>query len=122
MDSIEQAFDVSAQYGPEHLILQIANASDFLPLVKNAGSVFVGDFTPESAGDYASGTNHVLPTYGYSQVYSSLNLLDFYRTYTVQTISKIGLKTLSSAILPLAQAEGLDAHARAVSIRLETLK
>ena len=122
VDSIEQAFDVSAQYGPEHLILQIANASDFLPLVKNAGSVFVGDFTPESAGDYASGTNHVLPTYGYSQVYSSLNLLDFYRTYTVQTISKIGLKTLSSAILPLAQAEGLDAHARAVSIRLETLK
>lgn len=121
VDSIEQAFDVSAQYGPEHLILQIANASDYVPLVKNAGSVFVGDFTPESAGDYASGTNHVLPTYGYSQVYSSLNLLDFYRTYTVQTISKVGLKTLSNAILPLAQAEGLDAHARAVSIRLETL-
>ena len=121
VDSIEQAFEVSAKYGPEHLILQIDDAARYVALVKNAGSVFVGDYTPESAGDYASGTNHVLPTYGYSQVYSSLNLLDFYRTYTVQTISKTGLKTLSNAILPLAEAEGLDAHARAVSIRLERL-
>jgi histidinol dehydrogenase len=121
VDSIAQAFDVSAQYGPEHLILQLADASPYLDAVKNAGSVFVGDYTPESAGDYASGTNHVLPTYGYSATYSSLNLLDFFRTYTVQTISKSGLTELSKAILPLADAEGLDAHANAVSIRLEAI-
>ena len=119
VDSVVQAFAVSAQYGPEHLILQLADAQPYLSLVKNAGSVFVGDYTPESAGDYASGTNHVLPTYGYSATYSSLNLLDFFRTYTVQTISKNGLRELSKAILPLAAAEGLDAHANAVSIRLE---
>ncbi|WOC28543.1 histidinol dehydrogenase [Pseudoalteromonas sp. N1230-9] len=121
VDSVEQAFAVSAQYGPEHLIIQLADAQPYLSLVKNAGSVFVGDYTPESAGDYASGTNHVLPTYGYSATYSSLNLLDFFRTYTVQTISKNGLRELSKAILPLAAAEGLDAHANAVSIRLEAM-
>ncbi|MGJ8484106.1 histidinol dehydrogenase [Pseudoalteromonas sp. SYSU M81236] len=121
VDSVEQAFAVSAQYGPEHLILQLADAQPYLNLVRNAGSVFVGDYTPESAGDYASGTNHVLPTYGYSATYSSLNLLDFFRTYTVQTISKNGLRELSKAILPLAAAEGLDAHANAVSIRLEAM-
>lgn len=121
VNSVEQAFAVSAQYGPEHLILQLADAQPYLNLVKNAGSVFVGDYTPESAGDYASGTNHVLPTYGYSATYSSLNLLDFFRTYTVQTISKNGLRELSKAILPLAAAEGLDAHANAVSIRLEAM-
>ncbi|KPM74894.1 histidinol dehydrogenase [Pseudoalteromonas sp. UCD-33C] len=121
VDSVEQAFSVSAEYGPEHLILQLADAQPYLSLVKNAGSVFVGDYTPESAGDYASGTNHVLPTYGYSATYSSLNLLDFFRTYTVQTISKNGLRELSKAILPLAAAEGLDAHANAVSIRLEAM-
>ncbi|MGJ8675637.1 MAG: histidinol dehydrogenase, partial [Pseudoalteromonas sp.] len=122
VDSVEQAFDVSAQYGPEHLILQLGDATPYLDKVKNAGSVFVGDYTPESAGDYASGTNHVLPTYGYSATYSSLNLLDFFRTYTVQTITKSGLTQLSKAILPLADAEGLDAHANAVSIRLEAIK
>ncbi|MBQ4833399.1 histidinol dehydrogenase [Pseudoalteromonas sp. MMG010] len=122
VDSIEQAFAVSAQYGPEHLILQLADATPYLDKVQNAGSVFVGDYTPESAGDYASGTNHVLPTYGYSATYSSLNLLDFFRTYTVQTITKSGLTQLSKAILPLADAEGLDAHANAVSIRLEAIK
>ncbi|TMN34301.1 histidinol dehydrogenase [Pseudoalteromonas sp. S2755] len=119
VESIEQAFEISAEYGPEHLILQIRDAERFLPLVKNAGSVFVGDYTPESAGDYASGTNHVLPTYGYSKTYSSLNLMDFYKAYTVQTITKEGLRGLRSAILPLAQAEGLDAHANAVKVRLE---
>ncbi|MCF6434404.1 histidinol dehydrogenase [Pseudoalteromonas sp. MMG022] len=122
VESVEQAFEVSAQYGPEHLILQLEDAAPFMSLVKNAGSVFVGDYTPESAGDYASGTNHVLPTYGYSKVYSSLNLLDFYRTYTVQSITPQGLRNLSSAILPLANAEGLDAHANAVKVRLETIQ
>ncbi|CCQ10638.1 Histidinol dehydrogenase [Pseudoalteromonas luteoviolacea B = ATCC 29581] len=118
VESLEEAFEVSALYGPEHLILQIYKAENYVAQVKNAGSVFVGDYTPESAGDYASGTNHVLPTYGYSKVYSSLNLLDFFRTYTVQHITEAGLRQLSKAILPMAKAEGLDAHAQAVSIRL----
>lgn len=122
VDDMNQAFEISAQYGPEHLILQIDDALQYTSLVKNAGSVFVGDYTPESAGDYASGTNHVLPTYGYSKVYSSLNLMDFFRTYTVQSITKQGLVNLSAAILPLADAEGLDAHANAVKIRLEAIR
>ncbi|TQF67393.1 histidinol dehydrogenase [Pseudoalteromonas luteoviolacea] len=120
VESVDQAFELSSEYGPEHLILQCKDAYSKLDKVKNAGSVFVGDYTPESAGDYASGTNHVLPTYGYSKTYSSLNLMDFFRTYTVQTISKQGLTELSKAILPLAQAEGLDAHANAVAIRLNS--
>lgn len=119
VESIEQAIKVSNQYGPEHLIVQIRNASELTDKFYNVGSLFVGDYTPESAGDYASGTNHVLPTYGYSQVYSALNLMDFFRTYTVQTISKQGLTTLANSILPIADAEGLDAHANAVKIRLE---
>ncbi|KZN60255.1 hypothetical protein N473_25065 [Pseudoalteromonas luteoviolacea CPMOR-1] len=118
VESIDKAFELSAEYGPEHLILQLRDAQSRVDLVKNAGSVFVGDYTPESAGDYASGTNHVLPTYGYSKTYSSLNLMDFFRTYTVQSITKQGLSDLSKAILPLAEAEGLDAHANAVAIRL----
>ncbi|KID55806.1 histidinol dehydrogenase [Pseudoalteromonas luteoviolacea] len=118
VDSIDKAFELSAEYGPEHLILQLRDAQSRVDLVKNAGSVFVGDYTPESAGDYASGTNHVLPTYGYSKTYSSLNLMDFFRTYTVQSITKQGLSDLSKAILPLAEAEGLDAHANAVAVRL----
>ncbi len=121
VSSLDQAFEISAEYGPEHLILQIDNPKIYLSKVKNAGSVFVGAYTPESAGDYASGTNHVLPTYGYSKVYSSLNLLDFFRTYTVQTINKTGIQNLAPAILPIAEAEGLDAHANAVKIRLNAL-
>ena len=119
VDSIDQAIDVSNLYGPEHLIVQTRNASDIVDRFYNVGSLFVGDFTPESAGDYSSGTNHVLPTYGYSQVYSALNLMDFFRTYTVQTITKSGLSNLASSILPIANAEGLDAHAKAVKIRLK---
>jgi len=119
VESIEQAIKISNQYGPEHLIVQTRNASELTDKFYNVGSLFVGDYTPESAGDYASGTNHVLPTYGYSQVYSALNLMDFFRTYTVQTISKQGLTTLANSILPIADAEGLDAHANAVKIRLE---
>ena len=118
VESIEQAIKVSNQYGPEHLIVQTRNASEITDKFYNVGSLFVGDYTPESAGDYASGTNHVLPTYGYSQVYSALNLMDFFRTYTVQAISKQGLTTLANSILPIADAEGLDAHANAVKIRL----
>jgi histidinol dehydrogenase len=114
-----QAVDVSNEYGPEHLIIQTEDAPTLLASLRNAGSIFVGAYTPESAGDYASGTNHVLPTYGYSKVISSLSLADFSRRYTVQEITKAGLASLAECIIELTDAEGLDAHQRAVTIRLE---
>ena len=118
-DSLEQAFTVSNAYAPEHLIVQIENARDALPKLTNAGSIFVGKWSPESAGDYASGTNHVLPTYGYARNYSSLGLADFMRRYTVQELSYQGLKNIGNAIMDLADAEGLDAHRQAVALRLQ---
>ncbi|MEW6995025.1 histidinol dehydrogenase [Colwelliaceae bacterium MEBiC 14330] len=116
---LDQAVQVSNRYGPEHLIIQTENAQSLLADLRNAGSIFVGAYTPESAGDYASGTNHVLPTYGYSKVISSLSLADFSRRYTVQEITKAGLTSLSECIIELTDAEGLDGHQRAVTIRLE---
>ncbi len=116
---LTQAVEVSNLYGPEHLIIQTQDAQSLLNNLRNAGSIFVGAFTPESAGDYASGTNHVLPTYGYSKVISSLSLADFSRRYTVQEITKAGLTSLSECIIELTDAEGLDGHQRAVTIRLE---
>ncbi|OUR59774.1 histidinol dehydrogenase [Colwellia sp. 39_35_sub15_T18] len=114
-----QAVEVSNRYGPEHLIIQTENPQELLKDLRNAASIFVGAYTPESAGDYASGTNHVLPTYGYAKVISSLSLADFSRRYTVQEISKAGLANLAECIIELTDAEGLDAHQRAVTIRLE---
>lgn len=118
-DSIEQAFEVSNTYGPEHLIIQIENARESLDKLTNAGSIFVGKWSPESAGDYASGTNHVLPTYGYARNYSSLGLADFMRRFTVQELSYQGLQNIGDAIMDLADAEGLDAHRQAVALRLQ---
>jgi histidinol dehydrogenase len=117
-DTLEQAYEVSNAYAPEHLIIQIENARDSLDKLTNAGSIFVGQWSPESAGDYASGTNHVLPTYGYARNYSSLGLADFMRRYTVQELSYQGLKNIGNAIMDLADAEGLDAHRQAVKLRL----
>ncbi|MBU1618829.1 MAG: histidinol dehydrogenase [Gammaproteobacteria bacterium] len=113
---------VSNQYAPEHLIIQTADDQALLGKLTNAASIFVGPYTPESAGDYASGTNHVLPTYGYSRNHSSLSLADFYRRYTVQTLTAEGMRDLGPTIVKLAKAEGLDAHANAVSYRLAELE
>jgi len=118
-ETLEQAFEVSNAYAPEHLIIQIENACDSLDKLTNAGSIFVGQWSPESAGDYASGTNHVLPTYGYARNYSSLGLADFMRRYTVQELSYQGLQNIGNAIMDLADAEGLDAHRQAVKLRLD---
>lgn len=118
-DSVAQAVAISEQYAPEHLSLQLANARQLVNGITRAGSVFVGHYTPESGGDYATGTNHVLPTYGYARNYNSLGLVDFYRRYTVQEASATGLASLAEAITTLADLEGLDAHKRAVTIRLE---
>lgn len=121
-DSIEQAIEASNAYAAEHLIVQIENARDYLPKIKYAGSIFLGPWSPESAGDYASGTNHVLPTYGYAKNYSSLGLLDFMRRYTIQELSEDGMRNLGPAIMALAAAEGLDAHEQAVALRMQALK
>ena len=117
--NLNQAVEISNEYGPEHLIIQTEKPQSLLSTLRNAGSIFVGAYTPESAGDYASGTNHVLPTYGYSKVISSLSLADFSRRYTIQELTKEGLASLAECITELTDAEGLDAHKRAVTIRLE---
>lgn len=120
-ESITQAISISNYYGPEHLIVQTKNPRELLPLLDNAGSIFLGDWSPESAGDYASGTNHVLPTYGYTRTYSSLGLADFSKRMTVQQLSEQGLQNLAPTVVTMAEAEGLDAHKRAVTIRVEKL-
>eukprot|EP00004_Rigifila_ramosa_P004347 TRINITY_DN1475_c0_g1_i9.p1 TRINITY_DN1475_c0_g1~~TRINITY_DN1475_c0_g1_i9.p1 ORF type:complete len:619 (-),score=182.36 TRINITY_DN1475_c0_g1_i9:13-1848(-) len=118
-NSIENSIAFSNLYAPEHLILQVDNAAALVPLVQSAGSVFVGHWTPESCGDYSSGTNHTLPTYGYARMYSGVSTLTFLKFITVQEISHNGLKRLSHSVTTLAAVEQLEAHRRAVVIRLE---
>jgi histidinol dehydrogenase len=121
-DTFAQAIQVSNAYAPEHLIVQAENARSYLAELKYAGSIFLGKWSPESAGDYASGTNHVLPTYGYSRMYSSLGLLDFMRRFTVQELSQAGFAALAPTLTNLSLAEGLDAHTQAVTIRMAELE
>ena len=116
-----EAVEIANRYAPEHLILQVARPRKLLAGIRTAGSVFLGDLTPESLGDYASGTNHVLPTYGWARACSGLGLADFQRTMTVQTASQSGLQKLGPVVERLALAEGLAAHQRAVRIRLDAL-
>ncbi|MCK3655403.1 histidinol dehydrogenase [Pasteurellaceae bacterium Macca] len=120
-DDLSQCVAISNQYAPEHLIVQVENARQLLPFLDNAGSIFLGAYSPESMGDYASGTNHVLPTYGYTKTYSSLGLADFSKRMTVQELSIDGFKTLAPTVIAIAEAEQLEAHKQAVSIRLEKL-
>ncbi|MBV7299509.1 histidinol dehydrogenase [Enterovibrio paralichthyis] len=120
-DSLTQCVSISNCYGPEHLIVQTKNPRELLPLLDNAGSIFLGAWSPESVGDYASGTNHVLPTYGYTRTYSSLGLADFSKRMTVQELSASGLQALAPTVVAMANAEGLDAHRNAVTIRVEKL-
>ncbi len=110
------------EYGPEHLIICCKNESFFVDSIENAGSVFIGNFTPESAGDYASGTNHTLPTNGFAKNYSGVNLDSFQKAMTFQKISEKGIQNIGNAIEIMAEAEGLQAHKMAVSLRLEFLK
>ncbi len=115
---ITAAIEVSNRYAPEHLILQYADANKSLPSIRNAGSVFVGPWSPESVGDYCSGTNHVLPTYGAAKTYSGLGVDQFMRQMTVQELTREGLAELGGAVIELSELEGLDAHAAAVTRRL----
>ncbi len=119
--SRDEAVAIANAYAPEHLILQVASPRQLLAGITTAGSVFLGDLTPESLGDYASGTNHVLPTYGWARACSGLGLTDFQRTMTVQTASRAGLQKLGPVVERLALAEGLAAHQRAVRVRLDKI-
>ncbi|XBS68515.1 histidinol dehydrogenase [Acerihabitans sp. KWT182] len=118
---LAQCIDISNAYGPEHLIIQTRDAQERVAEITNAGSVFLGDWSPESAGDYASGTNHVLPTYGYTSTYSSLGLADFQKRMTVQHLTPQGLLALAPTIETLATAERLTAHKYAVTVRVAAL-
>lgn len=120
--SKEQAVEIINRYAPEHLILAVQKPKYFVAHVVNAGSVFIGNYTPESAGDYASGTNHTLPTGGYARVYGGVSLDAFVKKITYQQISAKGLGKLGTVIETMAEAEGLQAHKNAVSIRLAKLK
>lgn len=119
---IEEAVELSNEYAPEHLILAVEEDDTVAENITNAGSVFLGNYTPESAGDYASGTNHTLPTYGYSRAYSGVSLDSFMKYITFQKIDRQGLLKLGPAVMEMAMAEKLDAHKQAVSIRLKRIQ
>ncbi len=122
VNNFEEALALINEYGPEHFIVCTSDNNFFVDGIINAGSVFIGNYTPESAGDYASGTNHTLPTNGYSKAYSGVNLDSFSKSVTFQEISKIGIQNIGSSIELMAEAEGLQAHKNAVTLRLKELK
>ncbi|KAJ2998674.1 trifunctional histidinol dehydrogenase [Globomyces sp. JEL0801] len=122
VDTMEEAIEFSNRYAPEHLILNVSNAEKYVEKVLNAGSIFVGPYAAESCGDYASGTNHTLPTYGYARMYSGVNTNSFVKHITSQTITAAGLDAIGDAVATLAGREGLQAHRNAVVIRLEDIR
>lgn len=122
VDNDEIALDLINDYGPEHFIVCTKDNNYYIDNIANAGSVFIGNYTPESAGDYASGTNHTLPTNGFSKAYSGVNLDSFMKSITFQEISKEGILNIGNAIEIMAAAEGLDAHKNAVTLRLKDLQ
>jgi histidinol dehydrogenase len=119
---LDEAFEISNRYAPEHLIVQVPEAERWLERIETAGSVFLGDWTPESLGDYCSGTNHVLPTYGYARAWSGLSLADFQLAISVQQASPEAFRLIGPTARTLAELERLDAHALAVKLRLEALE
>jgi len=122
VDTLQTAFDIANTYAPEHLILEIREPRPWVSKISTAGAVFLGHWSPESLGDYCSGPNHTLPTYGYARSYSGLSVEDFQRRITVQEITPSGLQGLGPTAQILAGLEGLDAHAASVTVRLEALR
>ncbi len=120
--SIDEGVELLNEYAPEHLIIVCKNENIVAEKIKNAGSVFIGNYSCESAGDYASGTNHTLPTNGYAKSYSGVSLDSFYKKITFQKINEQGIKNIGNAIELMAEAEGLEAHKNAVTVRLNSLK
>ena len=121
LEELEQAFQLSDLYAPEHLILLMTDADKWAGRVRSAGSVFLGHYSPESVGDYASGTNHCLPTNGYAAMYSGVSVDSFVKKISFQQLSREGLTNISSAVMQMAEAEGLAAHKNAVAVRLKKL-
>ncbi|KAK4685508.1 hypothetical protein P7C73_g4637, partial [Tremellales sp. Uapishka_1] len=121
VDSLDEAVDFSNEYAPEHLILHLEDASGCVAKIDNAGSIFVGAFSPESCGDYASGTNHTLPTNGFARQFSGVNTLSFQKHITSQELTRDGLRILGPTVVTLAEREGLEGHANAVRVRLRDL-
>jgi len=119
MNDSSLAMDLINDYAPEHLIMALRNPTDFVKDIRNAGSVFLGDFTPEAAGDYASGTNHTLPTNGFSKAFSGVSVDSFIKKITFQQVSPTGLELLGPVVATMAAAEQLEAHRQAILIRLE---
>ncbi|WP_310595810.1 histidinol dehydrogenase [Flavobacterium sp.] len=122
VENKETALDLINEYGPEHFIVCTADNDFYVDNIENAGSVFIGNYTPESAGDYASGTNHTLPTNGYAKNYSGVNLDSFMKSMTFQKISETGIQTIGKAIEIMAEKEGLQAHKNAVTLRLKAIE
>jgi histidinol dehydrogenase len=118
-ETMEEAMNFSNTYAPEHLILATENFEPLIPMISNAGSVFLGNLTPESAGDYASGTNHTLPTSGFAKAFSGVSVDTFLKKITFQHLSTAGLNNIGQTVETLADAEGLQAHKNAISIRLK---
>ena len=119
LKSIDEAIELSNLYAPEHIILSCKNAESLTDMIVSAGSVFIGNYSPESVGDYASGTNHTLPTNGYAAMYSGVSVDSFVKKITFQQLTKQGLKNIGDTVMQMASAEGLDAHKNAVAIRLK---
>ncbi len=122
VENKEMALDLINEYGPEHFIVCTEDNDFYVDNIENAGSVFIGNYTPESAGDYASGTNHTLPTNGYAKNYSGVNLDSFMKSMTFQKISETGIQTIGKAIEVMAEKEGLQAHKNAVTLRLKAIE
>ncbi|KAH9317639.1 hypothetical protein KI387_019408, partial [Taxus chinensis] len=119
---MKEAISFSNLYAPEHLIINVEDADQWVDYIENAGSVFLGRWSPESVGDYASGTNHVLPTYGYARMYGGLSLDSFMKYITVQSLTEDGLRNLGPHVVKMAEVEGLEAHKRAVTLRLQDIE
>ena len=117
--NIKCAFNISNSYSPEHLIISMQSAEQWLDAIESAGSIFLGEWSPESAGDYCTGTNHVLPTSGFANSYSGLSVDSFRKAISVQKLTKEGLRLMSNDIINLARSEGLEAHAKAVEVRVD---
>ena len=118
----QEAIDLSNAYAPEHLIIQTSDFEKLAKKVINAGSVFLGEYACESAGDYASGTNHTLPTHGYATAYSGVNLDSYCRKVTFQHLTEDGIRSIGHAVELMAEAEQLDAHKNAMTVRINSLK
>jgi histidinol dehydrogenase len=122
IENTSEALELINQYAPEHLIMSIENAEIVAEKVVNAGSVFIGNYSPESVGDYASGTNHTLPTNGYANAYSGVSVDSFVKKITFQHLTERGLANIGQAVMEMANAESLDAHGNAVAVRLNDIK